>query len=108
MIDQESKNISTTAYILPIGFLVAYAITHICGLQNKFITFHLRQSFGINLLFFIFWLIFNVINVRLLAQIFMVVYVLIAIYAIIGVRNEKRLYLPFTGKMFDETFTFIN
>ncbi len=106
-ITSEQKTVSAAAYILPIGWVVAYTIISIFGLKTTFSRFHLKQGLGLNLMFMLFWLLFHLFHVWILVQTTMVVYVLILIYAIAGVQGGKRLYLPFVGKFFSSIFTFI-
>ncbi|MCQ2204004.1 MAG: hypothetical protein MJZ15_06140 [Bacteroidales bacterium] len=105
--DQDSRNLSTVAYLLPIGFIVAYLVIRFFNYKNDFTTFHLRQSFGVNMLFVVLGLLFKTLDIWVLIQIGAVIYVLTLIYAIIGVREGKRLYVPMLGKIFDGMFTFI-
>ncbi len=106
-ISTESKTISTAAYILPIGWAVAYLIVRLFSMQTPFTIFHLRQGLGLNVLFLLFWLLLHIFNIWILIQIALVFYFLLLAYSVAGVRGGRRLYMPLIGKFFDTIFTFI-
>ena len=106
-ITPEQKTVSAAAYILPIGWVVAYFIIRMFNLQTLFCIFHLRQGLGLNVLFLLFWLLLHIFHIWILTQIALVLYVLLLVYAIAGVQGNRRLYLPFVGKFFSSIFSFI-
>jgi len=106
-ISSESKTMSAAAYILPIGWCVAFLLVRLFNLQNAFTIFHLRQGFGVNMLFLIFWALFHLFSIWIVIQIALVFYFLTILYLLAGVRGGRRLYTPFVGKFFDAMFTFI-
>lgn len=98
---------SMAAYVLPIGWLLAYFVIRFCGLRSKFTTFHLRQAFGLNVLIVLFWILLKIVNIWLIQQLVGVVMLLSIIYGMVSAHEEKFSYQPFLGIMFHNVFTFI-
>lgn len=98
---------SMAAYVLPIGWLLAYFVIRFCGLASKFTTFHLRQAFGVNVIIVLLWIILKIIDIWLIQQLVGVVMLLSIAYGVISAREEKCSYQPFLGIMFHNVFTFI-
>lgn len=106
--DDDSRNMSIAAYVLPIGWLYAFFASQMCGLRNPFTVFHLRQGFGVNLILVFVWVLFKFVDLWILEQVVWVVMVLSVIYGVLGAKDGKRIYQLFLGKKFDEWFTFVN
>lgn len=107
MTPEYSKDISTTAYILPVGWIVAFALRKLGADDTSFTAFHLRQAFGLSVLelvcYFLIWGIDNVAINSLLTVFFF----FLAFMGIRGVRKGLMRYQPLLGRHYDKWFTFI-
>ncbi len=107
----QSKTIAIISYLTVIGWIIAFIMRQNEQPRNELSRFHLRQSFGINLLGFalsliqyvIYMLHLNFINNLLGLGIF-ILWILGLIAAIQGKFNP----VPLVGKWFEEQFTFIH
>ena len=105
------KNGKTTAivsYITIVGCLIA--ITMNLEPKNSFARFHIRQAFGIHLLFHAMAIVatFSGIAVASISTILYMFYMAMWIFGFVQVLNEKEKELPLLGAYFQKWFTFIN
>ncbi|OQD42953.1 hypothetical protein BUL40_07610 [Croceivirga radicis] len=105
------KNGKTTAivsYITIVGCLIA--ITMNLEPKNSFARFHIRQAFGIHLLFHAMAIVatFSGIAVASISTILYLFYMAMWIFGFVQVLNEKETELPLLGNHFQKWFTFIN
>lgn len=105
----DNKNLSIVSYISIIGWIIAYALGK--EKANDLLKFHLKQSFGINIIalivnFILFIVIMIVPHLYFVAYIGYAFYIL-AIIGIINAATEKMKPLPVIGEWADKTFTFI-
>ena len=102
---KEGKTTAIVAYITIIGCLIA--ITLNIDPKNGFARFHIRQAFGIHLLFHGFALFSSVwYNPYALYGLYLC-YFILWIYGFLGALNGKRQAIPALGPYFQKWFTFI-
>lgn len=108
MTPEYSKDISAAAYLLPVGWVVAFALRRVGADDTEFTAFHLRQAFGLSLLELLCYFalckgVDNVVVNSLLSMIFFY----FSYVGFRGVRKGLLRYQPFLGKCYDRWFTFI-
>jgi len=100
---QSGKTAAVTAYITLIGALIA--LTMNMEPKNEFARFHIRQAFGIHLLF-------HGVNLVLshlfIPWIWYLVYLGGCVFFISGALARKKQLLPGIGEYFQKWFTFIS
>ena len=108
MTPEYAKDISTAAYILPVGWLVAYAVRMVGADASEFTAFHLRQAFGLSvfeiLCYVLLWR--GVDNAVLNSALTVLVFIL-SFVGVRGVRKGLMRYQPLLGRQFDSWFSFI-
>lgn len=99
------KTTAIVAYITLIGCLIA--ITMNMEPKNAFARFHIRQAFGIHLLFHAFALFSSVwYNPFALYGLYLC-YFILWLYGFLSVLNETRRTIPVLGPYFQKWFSFI-
>ncbi|MFK8060664.1 MAG: hypothetical protein AB8B78_11300 [Polaribacter sp.] len=99
---KDSKNIATISYLTIIGLVIAYILNK--EKNNYFVSFHIRQSIGLHLLFFINkWIIYGYFgstagNIGKIGVI-----VLFVLGAVAALQEELKL-VPLFGEKFQEWF----
>jgi len=102
---KEGKTAAITAYITPIGALIA--ITMNLQPKNEFARFHIRQAFGIHLLFIAFGILSSTYGNLYSATGLFLCFSVLWIFGFIGAVSEKRQLLPIVGSYFQKWFSFI-
>lgn len=103
-----SKDISTVAYILPVGWVVAFALRKLGADDTKFTVFHLRQSFGLSIVELVcYFAIGKGVDNVAVNSLLTVVFAFLIYIGIRGVRNGFMRYQPFLGRRFEAWFAFI-
>ncbi|MCF0191457.1 MAG: hypothetical protein HUJ96_09370 [Marinilabiliaceae bacterium] len=104
---KDAIKISMASYVTPAGWIVAFALRLISNTYDKFSTFHLRQSLGLNILFVLLWVIFDKIGNWYLSQTASVIYIGCIIMGVTGAANSILRYQPLLGKIYNRLFRFI-
>jgi uncharacterized membrane protein len=102
MITKESKNIATIAYITIVGTMIAIFMNgeH----KTEFASFHIRQSLGIFLTFFVFSYPIGYFDSGMISGALYLFIFILWIYGFLGMlQNEKRL-IPILGSFFQNSF----
>ncbi|MFS4455702.1 hypothetical protein [Maribacter sp. 2304DJ31-5] len=102
----KGKNTAIITYLTIIGAIIAISMN--MEPKHDFAKFHIRQAFGIHLLFHAF-AIFNSVwyNPYTLPVLYLCYFTLL-IYGFLGVLNNKKQLIPVLGPYFQKWFTFIN
>ncbi len=108
MIPDFSKDISAAAYILPVGWVVAFVFRKVGDDRTEFTTFHLRQGLGLSIVDLLLFAIGKAVDNAVLTSFLVVVVAWLAYIGIRGVRREVKRYQPFLGRKYDEWFGFIS
>jgi uncharacterized membrane protein len=102
----EGRTTAIVAYLTIIGALIA--ITMNMEPKHAFAKFHIRQAFGIHLLFHAFAILNNLwFNEFGFAGLYLA-YFILWIYGFLGALNNKEQLVPIVGPYFQKWFTFIN
>ncbi len=99
------KTTAIIGYITIVGCLIA--ITMNMEPRNSFARFHIRQAFGIHLLFHALAIVLSFTDVVFLSIPLYLFYLLLWGYGFIQALNEKYGLLPVIGSYFQKWFTFI-
>jgi uncharacterized membrane protein len=106
MIDSaEIKNGKTTAvisYLTFIGLLIAMTMN--AEPRNKFASFHVRQSLGLNLLFLLLGTFVTGFNTWMVSTPFYVFFSILWFFAFISALQGKLQLIPFLGEYFQKWF----
>ncbi|MGB5667800.1 MAG: hypothetical protein WBM53_13205 [Maribacter sp.] len=103
---KEGKTTAIIAYLTIIGALIA--ITMNMEPKNTFARFHIRQAFGLHLLFHAFAIFTSVWYSEYALLGLYLCYFILWIYGFIGVLNDKKQMVPAIGPYFQKWFTFIS
>mgnify|MGYP001127556992 CR=1 FL=1 len=102
----KGRTTGIVAYITIVGALIA--ITMNMEPKHAFARFHIRQAFGIHLLFHAFAILNNLwFNAFGFAGLYLA-YFILWIYGFMGALNGKKQEVPLVGSYFQKWFTFIN
>ena len=99
------KNTAIISYLTLIGALIA--ITMNVEPKHEFARFHIRQAFGIHLLFHAFALFSSVWYNQYGLYGLYICYLALWFYGFLGALNNKKQLVPFVGTYFQKWFTFI-
>lgn len=103
--ENERRTTAIIAYITMIGCIIA--ITMNMEPKHSFARFHIRQAFGIHLLFHAFAIMSSVaFNIYAVYGLYLC-YIILFTYGFLGALNNKRQEIPFLGPYFQKWFTFI-
>ncbi|MBO3117533.1 hypothetical protein J4050_12300 [Winogradskyella sp. DF17] len=99
---QEGKTYAVVAYLTIIGVLIAYFMNQ--EKKNNFTAFHVRQSLGLWLLYFIFGYVVSGFDDWTISYSFWIVFALLFIYGIFGAFSGKANSVPILGDVFQKLF----
>ncbi len=103
---KEGKTTAIVAYLTIIGALIA--ITMNMEPKNEFARFHIRQAFGLHIMFHAFALFSSVwFNEFALYGLYLC-YFILWIYGFSGALSDKKQMVPMIGDYFQKWFTFIS
>ena len=102
---KEGKTVAIIAYLTIVGCLIA--ITMNLEPKNPFSRFHIRQAFGIHVLYHVLAIALSYLGMAWAAILLFLVYLLIWGFGFIHAMNGKKKPLPILGDSFQKWFTFI-
>ncbi|WP_318308318.1 hypothetical protein [Flagellimonas crocea] len=100
------KTTAIVAYITIVGCLIA--ITMNIEPKNAFARFHIRQAFGIHILFHALAILMTYTGMVYLSAFVYIFYLGIWVYGFLQALNGKIKPLPILGPYFQKWFTFIS
>ncbi len=103
---KEGKSAAIVAYITIVGCLIA--LTMNLEPKNTFARFHIRQAFGIHILFHALAIILTYTGIVYLAFPIYILYFVLWIFGFLQALNGKTKPLPVLGAYFQKWFTFIS
>lgn len=108
MTPEYSKDISTAAYLLPVGWVVAYILRRLGADNSEFTAFHLRQAFGLSVVEIICYVgLGKGVDSVILNSALTIVFFVLVVIGIKGARKGLMRYQPFLGRCYDRWFTFV-
>ena len=102
---KKGKTVAIIAYLTIVGCLIA--ITMNLEPKNPFSRFHIRQAFGIHVLYHVLAIALSYLGMAWAAILLFLVYLLIWGFGFIHAMNGKKKTLPILGDSFQKWFTFI-
>lgn len=99
---EEGKTLALVAYLTIIGVLIAYFMNQ--EKHNAFTAFHVRQSLGLWLLYFILGYIVSGFDNWTLTYSFWIFFLALFLYGIFGAITGKLNTLPLVGNWFQKLF----
>lgn len=108
----DAKTTSWLSYITIIGWIVAYVNHNNAAVKSSVATFHLRQSFGLMVLYFAVWILnfMLIMVIPFIGTLFWLLYIALIILWVIGLVNAingETKPLPVVGIPFQQWFVFI-
>jgi len=102
----EGKTTAIIAYLTIVGAIISITMNN--DPKHAFARFHIRQAFGLHLLFHAFALFSSVwYNEYALFALYLC-YIVLWIYGFLGVLNNQKQIVPLVGTYFQKWFTFIS
>lgn len=98
------KNTALIAYAPFVGFLIAFFINR--EENHPFATWHIKNMFGIWLMFFVAMVVMEKINVRL-GDLLWFICLALWIYCWVMAFQNKKKGIPLLSSKFEEWFTFL-
>lgn len=102
---KEGRTVAIIAYLTIVGCLIA--ITMNIEPKNPFSRFHIRQAFGIHVLYHVLAIALSYLGFAWGAVILFFFYLLIWGFGFINAMNGNMKELPVVGPQFQKWFTFI-
>ncbi|WP_224482881.1 DUF4870 domain-containing protein [Robertkochia aurantiaca] len=99
------KTTAIIAYCTLIGTLIALFMN--LETKNDFARFHIRQAFGIHLLFWLLGYVVGNFDSLMVSTAFWLGIFVLWLYGFIGAVQEKENQIPVIGEYFQRWFTFI-
>lgn len=99
------RTAALVSYITIVGCLIA--ITMNMESKNGFARFHIRQAFGIHLLYHALAIVLTYLEVVQTSFVLFIFYVLLVVYGLWMVSTKKQRLIPLVGPYFQKWFTFI-
>lgn len=94
------------AYITFIGLIVAYVLNR--NDQDKFVTFHIKNMFGLVLLLFISQLLQTTDSLLYFGEIVWVITFFLWVYSLLMAILNKKVGIPILTDLFQKWFTFLD
>ncbi len=99
---KEGKTLAFVAYITIIGVLIAFFMNQ--EKKNTFTSFHIRQSLGLWLLYFIFGYVVSGFDSWTLTYAFWICFGILFVYGILGAVTGNSNKVPLLGNAFQNIF----
>jgi uncharacterized membrane protein len=96
------KTVAIISYITPIGWIIAFIMNN--NEKSDFGTFHIRQSLGIFLAWFLLGLVNSYLRISLLGWIVEAGLIVFCILGLIGAIQGEKKTVPLLGAQFQEWF----
>ena len=102
---KEGKTAAIVSYLTIIGTLIALFMNQ--QAKNDFARFHIRQAFGIHLVFWILGYFVGMFDSWLITSSFWIFIFVLWVYGFLGALQERKTIVPLLGEKFQEWFGFI-
>lgn len=103
--EEQGKTAAIVGYLTIIGALIAIFMNQ--EPKNEFARFHIRQAFGIHILYWLLGYFVTNIDMWTLQTAFWVLFFALWFYGFLGAIQLKRNLMPVVGPYFQKWFTFI-
>lgn len=102
---KEGKTTAIVGYLTIIGALIAMSMNN--EPKNEFARFHIRQAFGLHLLFIAFGILSSNYGNLMSFYALLLSYSILWVYGFVGALSDKKQSVPILGPYFQKWFTFI-
>lgn len=99
----EGKTAAALSYITFVGLIIAYFMNS--ETKNPFASFHIRQSLGLTLTYFLFMIPLSSFNSWLVSGPFMLAFFALWIYGIVSAFQGQIKPLPIVGSFYQRVFS---
>ena len=103
--EDQGKNTAIIGYLTIIGALIAIFMNQ--EPKNEFARFHIRQAFGLHLLYWLMGYVVSNIDMWMLHSAYWILFFALWFYGFIGAVQKKWHTIPVIGPYFQRWFTFI-
>ncbi len=103
--EKEGKTTAIVGYLTIVGSLIA--ITMNMEPKNSFARFHVRQAFGIHLMYHALAVVLTFTEILQASFVLFIGYILLVSYGLFGAIGLKKRLIPVVGPFFQKWFTFI-
>ena len=103
---KEGKTTAIVAFFTIFGTIIAIFMN--MDPKNEFARYHIRQALGIHLFFLLFSPVVSFADNIIASAALYIVYIILWIYAFLGVLNDQYRPIPYIGQYFQKWFKFIN
>tara|TARA_R110001632_G_scaffold82057_2_gene182292 strand:+ start:719 stop:1048 length:330 start_codon:yes stop_codon:yes gene_type:complete len=97
------KPAAALSYFTFIGLIIAYFMNN--EPKNPFAAFHIRQSLGLTLSYFLIMIPLSMLNIPAASYGFLVLFFVLWLYGIISAFQGKMWVLPMVGLFYQKMFT---
>lgn len=99
---ENGKTTAIIAYLFIIGTIIAMFMN--LDKKNTFASFHIRQAFGLNIIFYGLAYIVGNIDSWMASAAFYVFFMVLWLYGFIGCLQNQKTEIPFLGQYFQKWF----
>lgn len=98
----EGKTAAVLGYITFVGLIIGYFMNS--ESKNRFATFHLRQSLGLTLSYFLIMIPLSMLDIPMASIGFLVLFFALWLYGIISAFQGKLQLVPIVGAFYQKVF----
>lgn len=99
---EEGKQTAIISYLTPIGFIIAYSMN--MEPKNEYAKFHIRQSLGLNILFYTISFFIGYFNSWMISGSFYVFFIVLWVFGLVNAIQGEYKPIPLLGDYFQEWF----
>lgn len=107
-VQNNNKFLAIVAYITIIGVIIAHFLNQDKANKSDFISFHVRQSLGLWLLFFIMGYVISGFGDIMITYSLWIGFSVLFLYGIFGSLSGQKNKIPLLGDFFQKTFKSLN
>ena len=102
----EGKTAAIWSYITFVGLIIAYSMNS--APKNPFAAFHIRQSLGLTLSYFLIMIPLSMLDIPNASLGFLLLFFVLWLYGIIGALQGKLWLMPIVGPLYQKLFSVKN
>ncbi|MEP0264149.1 hypothetical protein [Dokdonia sp.] len=99
----EGKTAAALGYITFVGLIIAYFMNN--EVKNPFAAFHIRQSLGLTLSYFLIMIPLSMLDIPSASIGFFIVFFVLWLYGIISAFQGHTRSIPLVGDLYQKVFT---
>ena len=103
--EEQGKTAAIVGYLTIIGALIAIFMNQ--ESRNEFARFHIRQAFGLHLLYWLMGYFVGNLDIWMLHTAYWILFLTLWFYGFLGAVQQKWHTIPVIGPVFLKWFTFI-